>query len=214
MKIRIALEHDKFDRLPGVYAAPADVELEGMLEVEVTLPDGKVVTAVERPAAGLVQNAVVIGQGDERAYSVSRGFIGVDPCDNDEYEVLRETDSHEDAVAYGMGISEEWGQPLIDWRDGGRVCLFSPLEVVVSDRLGSVQYVLCGETLRPVVAIDSQRDPLSGLLVFDDSDHAAITEAVTSAWGAPCRVTVGLVPICDPEIVMAFVVGESKAVRA
>ena len=212
MKIRITLEHDEFDRLPGLYAAPADVELEGMLEVEVTMPDGRTVTAVERPAAGLVQNAVVIGQGDERAYSVSRGFIGVDPCDNDEYEVLRETDSHEGAVTFGLGLAAELGQPLIDWMAGGRVCLFSPLEVVVTDRLGTMSYVVTGESFKPTTDIAPEFNPLSGLLVLDDSDHGLIVDAVKTAWGAPCRVVVRPLPICDPEIVMAFVGGESKAV--
>lgn len=187
MKIQVILQHDKNDKLPGRYDAPANEMDVSKLQVEIVMPDGRVVEAVQRPAVGLVQNAIIIGHGERSgfAYEVSRGFIGVDPCDNDTYECLHETDSYEQAVAFGEGLAVEAFQPLVSYPEKLR-CLYRPTEIVVEDGRGTCRYLLAGDAVR---AESGEYNPLTDLGLKDSMPLTDIVDAVGAAWKVACRVT-------------------------
>lgn len=143
MKIQVILRHDENDNLPCRDICPPNPEREGAIEVEVLMPDGRKVTAIARPAAGVLQNVVKVSRGgemdSEKDFEVWRGFVSASPGEGDIIEPLYESDSEEEALAFARGYAAENFLPIVTWLKGCDRHLWSPIEILVEDGRGGMR---------------------------------------------------------------------------
>lgn len=196
MKIQVILKHDENDDLPGRDVCPPNPEREGAIEVEVLMPDGRRVSAVAKPAAGIIQNVVAVSRevprASESGIGVWRGFIGVEPADGDVIECLFEADNIDEAVRFARGYAAENFLPCVTWLEGYDRHLWSPIEIIVEDGRGTMRYLLAGDAVRPE---SGSYNPLGNIGLSEDMSLDEIVGIVGAAWKVPCRVTARAVPL-------------------
>jgi hypothetical protein len=191
---------------------PGDTQQEdrGQHRVRITLPDGREFRYVDDSGAKF-QDVVELSERDG-LWDARHGYIPVAGCigsGEDYYESDElEFTSRETALGVGLERARELGVPLIERSWPGEigdgpvyVCLFQPLQVVVRDRLGEVTFTARNGTLEP--ACEGTMDDaqlLHGIIVSESMEPAVLSGLVCEAWGAPCSVTVRLMPVLHPEV--------------
>lgn len=189
---------------------PDDTQREdrGMHCVKVTLPDGRVVRFVDQSGAKF-QDIVELSERDG-GWAARFGYIPVDGGDKsggDHYEEKLDFPNRDAALGYGLERARELGVPLLEltWPGDGfptqYTCLFQPVQVVVTDRLGEVVFTARNGTLEPECdGFSDECQAVQEIVVSESMSPVVICGLVSEAWHAPCAVTVRPMPVLNSEV--------------
>ena len=196
----------------AMHEEPDDSQREdrGQHCVRITLPDGREFRYVDDSGAAF-QDVLELSERDG-LWDARHGCIPVACCissGGDFYESRElEFTSRDAALGVGLERARELGVPLIERTWPGEigdapvyVCLFQPLQVVVTDRLGEVVFTARNGTLEPVCeGLLDDEQLLDEIIIREGMDPAVLSGLVHEAWGAMCAVTVRPMPVLHPEV--------------
>ncbi len=177
--------------------------------VRVVLPDGREFRYVDDSGAEF-QDVMELSERDG-VWDARHGYIPVAGCTSEgDYYESRELEFTDMETALGVGLerARALGVPLIERQWPGEigdapvyVCLFQPIQVIVTDRLGEVVFTARNGALKPVCeGMQDDEQLLDEIVIGEGMEPAVLSGLVCEAWRAPCSVTVRPLPILNPSV--------------